>query len=225
MMVCPILANEGLPTIPSGFMPKAADIVREAGGLFIIDEVQSGFCRSGRWWGYELMEVVPDIVTMGKPMGNGLPLSGVAARRELVEGFRARARYFNTFASSPLQAAAGMAVLDVLEEEQMAEHTSEVGEYLRGELDKMVDSVEPMAEVRGSGLFAGLEWVSDRNAKTPDRDGAVSVVNAMKDKGFLMSNAGMQGNIVKIRPPLVFGKEHADLFLEAFAETMSELHG
>ena len=115
MLVCPLFANEGLPNIPIGFMAQAAELVREAGGLFIVDEVQSGFCRSGRWWGYEALDVVPDIVTMGKPMGNGLPFSGVAARRELVEGFRSRARYFNTFASSPLQAAAGMAVLDVIE--------------------------------------------------------------------------------------------------------------
>lgn len=225
MMVCPILANEGLPNIPTGFMSKAAEIVREAGGLFIIDEVQSGFCRSGRWWGYEVMDVVPDIVTMGKPMGNGLPLSAAAARRELVESFRERARYFNTFASSPLQAATGMAVLDVIEEENIADHANAVGGYLRGELRKMVDTCEPMAEVRGHGLFVGLEWVSDRTDKTPDQAGAVTVINAMKDKGFLMANAGFLGNIVKIRPPLVFGKEHADLFLTAFAETMDELYG
>ena len=225
MMVCPLLANEGLPNIPAGFMPKAAEIVREAGGLFIIDEVQSGFCRSGRWWGYDVMDVVPDIVTMGKPMGNGLPLSAAAARRELVEGFRERSHYFNTFASSPLQAATGMAVLDVLEGENIAEHADAVGGYLRGELEKMVDTCEPVAEVRGHGLFVGLEWVSDLENKTPDREGAVTVINAMKDKGFLMSNAGALSNIVKIRPPLVFGKEHADLFLTAFAETMQELYG
>lgn len=225
MLVCPILANEGLPNIPTGFMPKAAEIVREAGGLFIIDEVQSGFCRCGQWWGYEAMGVVPDIVTMGKPMGNGLPLSGVAARRELVEGFRERARYFNSFASSPLQAATGMAVLDVLEQEGLAGHANEVGDYLRDELRKIAGTCEPMAEVRGLGLFVGLEWVSDRNDKTPDREGAVTVINAMKDKGFLMSNAGALGNIVKIRPPLVFGREHADLFLTVFAETMQELYG
>ena len=225
MLVCPLFANEGLPNIPAGFMARAADIVREAGGLFIIDEVQSGFCRTGRWWGYEVMDVVPDIVTMGKPMGNGLPLSAVAASRDRVNSFRERARYFNTFASSPLQAATGMAVLDVLENENIPDHVSEVGTYLRGELGKMVDTCEPMAEVRGYGLFVALEWVSSRENRTPDREGAVAVINAMKDKGFLMSNAGALGNVVKIRPPLVFGREHADLFLTAFAETMGELYG
>ena len=118
-----------------------------------------------------------------------------------------------------------MAVLDVLESEAIAEHVRRVGGYLMSELTRMTDTVEPMAQVRGHRLFLGLEWVSDPGGKTPDRDGAVSVINAMKDKGFLMSNAGMLGNIVKIRPPLVFGREHADLFLEAFAETMTELYG
>jgi len=225
MLVCPLLANEGLPNIPVGFMNRAADMIRQAGGLFIVDEVQSGFCRTGQWWGYGVMDVVPDIVTMGKPMGCGLPLSGVAASRELVDAFRARTRYFNTFASSPLQAAVGMAVLDVIEQEQIPDHVSEVGAYLRGELAKLCDSCEPMAEVRGHGLFVAIEWVSDRVRKTPDREGAIDLVNAMKDKGFLMSNAGALGNVVKIRPPLVFGMAHADLFLTAFSETVQALHG
>ena len=127
MLVCPILANEGLPDIPTGFMPKAAEIVRDAGGLFITDEVQAGFCRTGRWWGYEVMEFVPDIVTMGKPMGNGMPLAGTVARTELVDAFRERKRYFNTFASSPLQAAVGMAVIEVIETENLRKNVANVG--------------------------------------------------------------------------------------------------
>jgi 4-aminobutyrate aminotransferase-like enzyme len=225
MLVCPILANEGLPNIPAGFMTRAAEIVREAGGLFIVDEVQSGFCRTGQWWGYGVMDVIPDIVTMGKPMGNGMPLSGAAASHELVSSYRERFHYFNTFASCPLQAAAGSAVIEFLEQEKIAEQVSEVGAYMRGELRRMAESCEPMAEVRGHGLFIGLEWVSDRQEKTPDREGAIDVINAMKDKGFLMSNAGALGNVVKIRPPLVFAREHADLFLTAFAEMIRELHG
>jgi len=225
MLVCPLLANEGLPNIPVGFMKQAADIIRDAGGVFIVDEVQSGFCRTGQWWGYGVMDVVPDIVTMGKPMGCGMPLSGVAASRELVNTFRERTRYFNTFASSPLQAAVGMAVLDTIEQENIPDNVSEVGAYLRGELAKLCDRCEPMAEVRGHGLFVAIEWVSDRANKAPDREGAIDVVNAMKDKGFLMSNAGSLGNVVKIRPPLVFAKEHADLFLTAFAETVRALYG
>ena len=119
MFVCSLLVNEGLPDIPGGFMPRAAEIVREAGGVFIADEVQAGFCRSGRWWGYQTSGFVPDIVTMGKPMGAGLPLAGVVARPELVDAFREKTGYFNTFASSPLQATVGMAVLDELEEREL----------------------------------------------------------------------------------------------------------
>ncbi|MCZ6887033.1 MAG: aminotransferase class III-fold pyridoxal phosphate-dependent enzyme, partial [Gammaproteobacteria bacterium] len=167
MLVCPLLANEGLPDIPEAFMARAADIVRAAGGLFITDEVQSGFCRTGSWWGYEVMGFVPDIVTMGKPMGNGLPLAGVVARKELVDNYRKQARYFNTFASSPLQAAVGMAVLEVIESEGLRENVSEVGAYMRRELEQLQAECEPMADVRGYGLFIGLEWVVDRGTKTP----------------------------------------------------------
>jgi 4-aminobutyrate aminotransferase-like enzyme len=223
MLVCPILANEGLPDIPDGFMRRAVEIIHDAGGLFIADEVQSGFCRTGEWWGYEMNGFIPDIVTMGKPMGNGLPLAGVVARKELVDNFRQHSRYFNTFASSPLHAAVGMAVLDVIEIENLRQNASRVGNYLRSELTKLQDRCEPMAEVRGHGLFIGLEWVCDRYSKTPDRDGAVVYVNHLKDKGFLIGNAGALGNVLKIRPPLVFTREHADLFLTAFEETMEEI--
>jgi 4-aminobutyrate aminotransferase-like enzyme len=225
MLVCPILANEGLPDIPRGFMAGAAELVRAAGGLFIADEVQAGFGRTGRWWGYEVTDFVPDIVTLGKPMGGGLPLAGVVASQELVAAFRKRTRYFNTFASSPLQAAVGMAVLDVIEGENLLESVARVGEYLRGELGKLGERFEPIADVRGHGLFIGLEWVSDRAEKTPDSKGAAAVANRMKDRGFLLSNAGAMGNVVKLRPPLVFEQEHADLFLAAFEETLREVHG
>lgn len=225
MLVCPILANEGLPDIPQGFMSRAAEMVREAGGLFIADEVQAGFCRTGHWWGYEVTDFVPDIVTMGKPMGNGFPLAACAARSELVETFRKQTRYFNTFASSPLQAAVGMAVLDVIETEELRQNVARVGGYLRSELEKMQEKCEPMGDIRGHGLFLALEWVSDRAARTADRESAVNFVNHLKDKGFLISNAGALGNVLKIRPPLVFRREHADLFLTAFQETMRELHG
>jgi 4-aminobutyrate aminotransferase-like enzyme len=225
MLVCPLLANEGLPDIPQGFMRQAADLIRAAGGLFIVDEVQSGFCRSGEWWGYEVMEATPDIVTMGKPMGNGLPLAACIASREAVEQYRAESRYFNTFASSPLQAATGMAVLDEIEQHGLRQNARDTGHYLREALAPYCQRYEPLAEVRGQGLFVGLEWVSDRQAKTPDRDGAVDVINAMKDKGFLMGNAGALGNMVKLRPPLVFGQREADAFLDAFGEVMQDLYG
>ena len=197
-------------------------MVREAGGLFIADEVQAGFCRSGRWWGYESQNVIPDIATMGKPMGNGMPLSGVVARAELVEAFRRHSTYFNTFAATPLQAAAGLAVLDVIEKENLQENAVNMGNYLRQELGKI--NCEAMGDIRGSGLFIALDWVSDRSARTPDMAGAVRVVNTLKDKGVLASNAGSESNVVKLRPPLVFNRQQADLFLQAFEETVAELY-
>ena len=127
MIVCSIFANEGLPDVPRGFMPRAAEMVRAAGGLVIADEVQAGYCRTGRWWGYEVTGFTPDIVVTGKPMGNGLPLAATAASKALVERFRAGTRYFNTFASSPLQAAVGMAVLDVIERDDCARTWPTVG--------------------------------------------------------------------------------------------------
>ena len=224
MFACSILANEGLPDIPPGFMPRAAELVRKAGGLFIADEVQAGFCRTGRWWGYQVTDFAPDIVTMGKPMGNGLPLAATAAPTEIVDAFREATRYFNTFASSPLQAAVGMAVLDVIENEDLRSNVAEVGAYLRDGLEKLQPQWQPMGDIRGHGLFIGIEWLKDREAKTPDRNGAVTVVNRLKDRGFLISNAGALRNVLKIRPPLVFGIAHADLFLTAFEETLQELH-
>ena len=160
--MCSILANEGLPNIPPDFMKGAATLVRNAGGLFIADEVQAGFCRTGRWWGYETSDFVPDIVTMGKPMGNGMPLAGVAASRELVETFRKNTGYFNTFASSPLQAAVGSAVLDVIEEEDLCANVAEVGDYLRTALRELQRNHEPMGDIRGHGLAIGIDWVLER---------------------------------------------------------------
>ncbi len=222
MMVCSILANEGLPDIPPGFMPRAAAMVRDAGGLFLCDEVQAGFARSGNWWGYETTGVTPDIVSMGKPMGNGLPLAGVVASRDLVETFRARTHYFNTFASSPLQAAVGKAVVEVIEGEGLVERVADVGGYLMDHLRSLMEGCEPLADVRGHGLFIGMEWVTDRESKAPDRKGAAVVVNRLRRAGFLMGQAGEHGNVLKVRPPLVFTRAHADLFLEAFEAAIAE---
>ena len=223
LLFCPIFANEGLPTVPEGFLPAAAALVRAAGGLFICDEVQAGLCRTGNWWGYEIQGADPDIVSMGKPLGAGMPLAATAGRRELVENFRRKTRYFNTFASSPAQAAAGNAVLDVIEAEQLLTSVTQVGAKLRADLTPLQGQCEPMADVRGDGLFVSIEWVKDRQSREPDPAGAVKVVDGLKARGILTSNAGAHGNIVKLRPPLVFAQEHADVFLAAFADVLDSL--
>src|SRR6185312_6807359 len=131
MLICSLFANEGLPNLPSGFMARAAERVRAAGGLVIADEVQAGFGRTGHWWGYEATSFQPDIVTLGKPMGNGVPISATGARRDVIERFRGRTDHFNTYASSPLQAAAGMAVLDVIERDKLIDHARQIGALLK----------------------------------------------------------------------------------------------
>ncbi len=223
VVFCSIFANEGLPDIPAGFMSRAAELVRAAGGLVIADEVQAGYCRPGRFWGYDVTGFEPDIVVTGKPMGNGLPLAATAASQELVGRFRSATRYFNTFASSPLQAAVGMAVLDVIEEEGLEQSSAVVGHGLKQALLERKAGRDWIGDVRGHGLFVGIEIVNDADRLEPDVARTIDVVNRLKDKGFLTSNAGAYSNVVKIRPPLVFGEDNARHFLAAFDETLAEI--
>ena len=225
LIACSIFANEGLPDIPADFMSKLTDLVHREGGLMIADEVQSGYARTGHWWGYEETHFIPDIVVTGKPMGNGLPLAATAASRALVDAFRSGTRYFNTFASSPLQAAVGMAVLDEIEQRDLCASVSKVGAHLKNELQKRAERYDLIGNVRGRGLFVVIEIVKDSRSKEPDQDGADAIVNCLKGKGILVSTDGKYDNLVKIRPPLVFALEHATQFLAAFDETMEELGG
>jgi 4-aminobutyrate aminotransferase-like enzyme len=221
MMLCSILANEGVPDAPSGWFHEATEIVRRAGGLVIADEVQAGFARSGNFWGYETMGFVPDIVCMGKPMGNGVPISAVAASHELISDFRHAVRYFNTYASSPLQAAAGMAVLDEIIDRELVASVRHVGSALKGALQALQPSNPAMGDVRGTGLFLGIDWVHP-GTTDPDAAGATAMVEALKTRGMLLGTDGPHDNVVKIRPPLVFQPEHVDLFLHAFEGASSE---
>ena len=224
MLFCSIFANEGLPNIPSGFMQKAATLVRDAGGVVILDEVQAGFCRTGSWWGYEVNECVPDIVAMGKPMGSGYPLSGVGTSPEIAKIFHEKSYYFNTTASTPLQAAVGDAVLDVIEEEGLLGNVNSVGDYLKGKVEGFTDKYDMVGDVRGLGLFVAIECVEGQGNEKPNNKLAVEFVEKMKQKGFLISNAGQFRNVLKIRPPLVFEKDHADSLCEVLEETFEEVH-
>ena len=222
MLFCSIFANEGLPDIPGAYMQKAAELVRAAGGVVIFDEVQAGFCRTGRWWGYEVTGCTPDIVAMGKPMGAGLPISGVGMRTEIAQAFHSKAFYFNTMAATPLQAAVGNAVLDVIEAEDLRRNVAEVGAYLKDKLATLVGHHPHVGDVRGHGLFLGVDWVHDDAGRQPDTDGAKRVVERMKEKGYLISNAGQHGNVLKIRPPLVFQQAHADELFAVLSATLGE---
>jgi 4-aminobutyrate aminotransferase-like enzyme len=223
LIVCSIFANEGLPDIPAGFMAAAAERVRAAGGLVIADEVQAGYCRTGRWWGYEVTGFTPDIVVTGKPMGNGLPLAATSASQDLVARFRAATGYFNTFASSPLQAAVGMAVLDEIERLDLRPRAAQVGAALKAALQERAPRHDFIGDVRGRGLFIGVEMVKSKAGKEPDVARARDLANRLKDRGFLTSNAGAIGNILKMRPPLVFSQTDADSFLDAFDDTLASV--
>jgi 4-aminobutyrate aminotransferase-like enzyme len=221
LMLCSILANEGLPNVPQRWFVEATQMVRDAGGLVIADEVQAGFARSGNWWGYDTSGFVPDIVCMGKPMGNGLPVSGVAASNEMITTFRRKHRYFNTFAASPVQAAAGMAVIDEITDRGLVASVETIGSGLQTSLKNLQADEPRMGDVRGYGLFVGIDWVLP-GTTTPDVAGAAAMVEALKAKDMLLGKAGRHGNVLKVRPPLVFEQSHADLFLAAFTEVLHD---
>jgi 4-aminobutyrate aminotransferase-like enzyme len=223
LIVCPIFANEGVPDIPPGFMAKVTDLVHREGGLVIADEVQSGYGRTGRWWGYEFSQFRPDVVVMGKPMGNGLPIGATAAKKEFVDAFRTERDYFNTCASTPLQAAVGMAVLDEIERLDLLRNATEVGARLANELRGRMEKFDAIGDVRGCGLFLSVELIRDGDSKEPDTELTLTLGDRLKDKGFLVSYAGKYENVLKIRPPLVFSHANADEFLGAFDECMEEL--
>lgn len=223
IMLCSILANEGLPNPPTGWFSEVVAMVRAAGGLVIADEVQAGFGRSGRWWGYETSGFEPDVVCMGKPMGNGLPMSAFAASHDLITKFRQRHRYFNTFAASPLQAAVGGAVIDEIEERGLVASVAELGAGLKSTLQAMQPDHDRMGDVRGHGLFIGIDWIHPGSTE-PDVAGAATMVEALKARGMLLGKAGQHGNVLKIRPPLVLEQEHVELFLNVFSDVVADAH-
>ncbi len=219
-----IISSGGVVAPPADYLSEAAAIVRSAGGLFIADEVQPGFGRTGRnFWGFEADDFVPDIVTMGKPMGNGHPLAAVVARRELARKFSDKAHYFNTFGGNPVSCAAGLAVLDVIEEERLQENALNVGQHIIDGLWKLAETNDCIGDVRGSGLFLALELVSDRNRRTPDSDLARRLVNDLRERGVLVGSIGPDENILKIRPPMVFSADNADFFLAVLGESLAAL--
>src|SRR5580658_7626407 len=178
LLFCTAFSSEGLPTVPAGFMAKALAHVHAAGGLFIADEVQAGFGRFGsHMWGHQRLGVVPDIVTLGKPMGNGHPLAAVIALRELVDQFAGRNMYFNTFGGNPVSAAVGMAVLDVIEDEHLLENAVSVGNYTLARLTELGERHALIGDVRGAGLFFAVELVGDRGPKSPATAETKRVVN------------------------------------------------
>lgn len=216
-----IASSCGVVEPPRGYLAAVADIVRDAGALFIADEVQPGFGRTGRnFWGFEADGLVPDLVTMGKPMGNGHPVSAVVVRRELVEDFGRTGDYFNTFGGNPVSCAAALAVLDVIEEEGLQQNALEVGGHIVAGLRRLAAEHECIGDVRGTGLFLALELVSDRQRRIPDGGLAWAVVNDLRDHGVLTGVIGPDRNILKLRPPMVLSRADADFMLGRLDECL-----
>ncbi|MCK0207742.1 aminotransferase class III-fold pyridoxal phosphate-dependent enzyme [Starkeya koreensis] len=221
LLVDTIFSSDGVFADPPGFLKEAVAAIREAGGLFIADEVQPGFGRVGpQFWGFTRHGLVPDMVTVGKPMGNGHPMAGVMMKPHLVEEFGRKARYFNTFGGNPVACAVGLAVLDVMEGEGLPERAREVGDYMRAGLRDLAGRCEAIGDVRGAGQFTGLELVEDRATKAPAAGLTTRIVNGLRERRVLISATGPGANILKIRPPLAFAREHADIFLDRFADAL-----
>ncbi len=216
-----VFSSDGLFPDPAGFLKPAVDLIRAEGGIFIADEVQPGFARTGdAFWGFQRHGVVPDMVTMGKPMGNGFPVSGVAMRPELVQDFGTNARYFNTFGGNPVACAAGMAVLDVIENEGLQENSKHVGAYLKAGLQDLSAGREDISAVRGAGLFVAVDC---GQAGAPDAALARHIVNHMRQNGVLISATGPGANILKIRPPLVMQQAEAQQLIDAVAAALAAM--
>jgi 4-aminobutyrate aminotransferase-like enzyme len=223
LIVCPIFLNEGFPTQVEGWLRPAAEVVRKAGGLLICDEVQSGFGRCGsHFWGHQKQGVVPDIVTMGKPMGNGHPVAGVVTTPDIMARFRTSFRYFNTFGGNPVSCAAAMAVLDELQEKDLQANALAIGTMAHERLSALAERHEVIGDVRQSGMVFGAEFVTDRETKQPASNYADRVVNAMRARGILLSKLGRHKNTLKIRPPMPFAAEHLDLLIDTLDDVISQ---
>ena len=216
--------SNGIPDVPEGYTRMVAEKVRAAGGLVIADEVQYGFGRPGtHMWGFASHGVEADFVTMGKPIGNGIALGAVVTTQEIMKAFGDETGLFSTFGGNPVACAAGYAVMDVLEWEGLQENARVTGDYLRDGLRALMQRYPLIGDVRGRGLIAGVEIVKDRETLEPAPDEMKRIMNRMKELGVLTGREGHFGNVFKIRPPLAFKREHADMLVEAMDRALSEM--
>lgn len=221
LIVDTIFSSDGIFPDPLVLAPAVA-AVRAAGGVLIADEVQPGFGRTGAgMWGFTRHGVVPDLVTMGKPMANGMPVAAMAARGDVLAGFATGVPYFNTFGGNPVSMAAAAAVLDVIERERLIANAATVGADLRAEVARLAADHPRIGQVRGAGLYLGVEVLDD--AGLPDRATARWIVNAMRERRVLISVCGRHGNVLKIRPPMVFSMSDVDRFVAELGEVLASL--
>ena len=218
-----ILACGGQMPLPAGYLRRAFASVRAAGGVCVADEVQTGFGRVGeRFWAFELSGVVPDIVTMGKPIGNGHPLGAVVTTPEIAAAFDSGMEYFNTFGGNPVACAIGLEVLRVIDEESLQANARSVGAYWMEQLRALQETRPIIGDVRGAGLFLGIELLRDPVSLQPADWEAAYIAERMKTRGILVSTEGPLGNVLKLKPPIIFGREHVDLFVDVLAEALGD---
>lgn len=222
LIVDSLFTSDGILPEPAGFLKGAVEAIKRAGGLFIADEVQPGFGRTGEhMWGFQRHGLVPDIVTLGKPMGNGQPIAGLFATADALAEFGKHSRYFNTFAGNTVSCAAALAVLETIKRERLMPHAAKIGKLLLDGIAGLAAKHEAIGDVRGAGLFVGVELVSNRSTRGPDRGLTSRVVNLMRDKGVLLSACAQGHNVLKIRPPLVLSAEQAGMVIEALDASLA----
>jgi len=211
--------SDGILAPPPAYLRELVRRTRAAGALFVADEVQAGHGRMGDGlWSFEAAGIVPDIVTLGKPMGNGHPVAAVITRSDVVDRFAAETEFFSTFGGNPVACAAAMTVLDVIEDERLVANAATIGKLIRAGIRAIADRHPAIGDVRGRGLMIGVELVEDRVARTPDAALAVRVQNGMRERGVLVGTTARAGNVLKIRPPLVVDRDDAALLLAVLEE-------
>lgn len=223
--ICEVVPSVGGQIFfPEDYLGLVYKYVREAGGVCIADEVQTGFGRIGtHMWAYEKFNVIPDIVILGKPIGNGHPLGAVVTTKKIADAFNNGMEFFSTFGGNPVSCAAGMAVLEVLEKENLMNNALTVGNYLLERLNPLVDKYGIVGDVRGSGLFLGVELVKDKTTLEPAAEEASYVTNRLREKGILLGTDGPYHNVVKIRPPMPINLEDAEYLADCFEEILEEM--
>ncbi len=219
LIVDTVFSSDGLFTDPAGFLKPAAETIRKAGGLFIADEVQPGFGRTGNhWWGFQRHDLIPDMVSLGKPMGNGYPVAALVLRPEVLTEFGAKGRYFNTFGGNAVAAATAIAVMEVIENENLLHNAATTGVHLADGLRALARTHATLGPLRATGLFFGQDIIQDG---LPAPKEAARIVNALRDAGVLISATGPKGHTLKIRPPLILQQAEADIFLTKLDQVLT----
>nr|WP_323777891.1 aminotransferase class III-fold pyridoxal phosphate-dependent enzyme [Amylibacter sp.] len=224
LLIDPFFANEGFPDLPAGFLDATLKAVHAAGGILIADEVQPGFGRTGsHMWGHQYQGITPDVVTLGKPMGNGHPIAGVVTSGAIMHEFRTAFRYFNTFGGNPVSCATALAVLDVIADENLMAQAADVGAYAKARMQDLAEKHAVIGDVRGRGMFFGAELVTDRTTKAPATKYILRVIEELRNRGILLNKIGIHYNTLKIRPNLQFTRENADHLIDTLDQVLTDV--